>query len=56
MKKCDCKNRKRHPMLMAEVCVDCGRTHYTLKAATGHYFADVKPKPRMDRSEWHDKN
>ena len=42
-------------MLMAEVCVDCGRKHYTLKAETGRYFADVEPKPKIIWSK-HDKN
>jgi hypothetical protein len=41
MEKCSCKNRKRHPMLMAEVCTDCGRKHYRLEAEAGRYFADV---------------
>ena len=45
-KDCKCTNRKRHPMLMAEVCVDCGRKHYTLRAETGHYFADVNPREK----------
>jgi hypothetical protein len=39
-------------MLMAEVCIDCGRKHYRLKAATGHYFADVKPKESVTRDKW----
>ena len=46
MKECECRVRKRHPMLMAEVCVDCGRRHYTLRAETGHYFADVNPREK----------
>ena len=44
MKDCKCKNRKPHPKLAAEVCIDCGRKHYTLTAETGRYFADVEPK------------
>jgi len=40
---------------MAEVCVDCGRTHYRLKAESGKYFVDIN-RPRINREEWHDKN
>jgi len=42
-------------MLMAEVCIDCGRKHYRLEAETGRYFADIK-RPRINREEWHGNN
>jgi len=54
-KDCECLFRKPHPTLSAEVCIDCGRNHYRLKAATGRYFARVEPKPEITWGK-HDKN
>jgi hypothetical protein len=55
MKKCDCKNRKPHPTLEAEVCKNCGRNHYRLNAEPGHYdFSGKDLGCRVLRDKWSD--
>ena len=48
---CECLFRRPHPTLSAEVCLDCGRKHYVLKAGAGKYFAKVDPA-ELPRDKW----
>jgi hypothetical protein len=53
--KCECKNRRKHETLSAQVCIDCGRRHFRLDAETGHYnFSgkDLGAKKELPRDKW----